>query len=116
MFRCWMATRLPSVIVRAARITKSGCQLATAGRKAVLNKRKSSAKPAAFDATAMKAVMGVGAPSYTSGVHMWKGTAATLNPSPAVTSTRPTSKPVLLISWLASACAMAAYVVLPVIP
>ena len=30
----------------------------------------------------MNAVAGVGAPSYTSGAHMWKGTAATLKPNP----------------------------------
>ncbi len=28
----------------------------------------------------MNAVTGVGAPWYTSGVHMWNGTAATLKP------------------------------------
>ena len=30
----------------------------------------------------MNAVTGVGAPWYTSGVHMWNGTAATLKPRP----------------------------------
>ena len=34
---------------------------------------------AAFVAPAMNAVTGVGAPWYTSGVHMWNGAAATLN-------------------------------------
>jgi len=29
--------------------------------------------------------MGVGAPSYTSGAHMWNGTAAILKPMPAAT-------------------------------
>src|SRR3990172_13390123 len=48
--------------------------------------RRRTANPAAFDATEMNAVMGVGAPSYTSGDQKWKGTAATLNPKPTSTS------------------------------
>ncbi len=48
--------------------------------------RKSTAKAALFTATAMYVVVGVGAPSYASGVHMWKGTALILNASPATTS------------------------------
>ena len=34
----------------------------------------------------MNAVTGVGAPWYTSGVHMWKGTAEALNPRATATS------------------------------
>ncbi len=37
----------------------------------------------------MNAVTGVGAPSYTSGVHTWNGTAAALNPSPTIISATP---------------------------
>ena len=37
----------------------------------------------------MNAVTGLGAPSYTSGVHMWNGTAAILNASPTSRSTTP---------------------------
>jgi len=37
----------------------------------------------------MKPVTGVGAPWYTSGVHMWNGTAATLNPKPTRISAAP---------------------------
>ncbi len=37
----------------------------------------------------MNAVTGVGAPWYTSGVHMWNGTAATLKPSPTSSSAMP---------------------------
>ena len=40
----------------------------------------------------MNAVMGLGAPWYTSGVHMWNGTAETLNPSPTMSSAMPASK------------------------
>src|SRR5947207_616715 len=49
--------------------------------------RSRIANDAAFDPTDRNAVMGVGAPSYTSGAHMWNGTAAILKPMPATTST-----------------------------
>src|SRR5207247_6356245 len=39
----------------------------------------------AFEPTDRNAVTGVGAPSYTSGAHIWKGTAAILKPIPATT-------------------------------
>ena len=47
--------------------------------------RSSIANDAAFEPTERKPVMGVGAPSYTSGAHMWNGTAAILKPMPATT-------------------------------
>src|SRR5207237_5270439 len=47
--------------------------------------RSSIANEAAFEPTDRNAVTGVGAPSYTSGAHMWNGTAAILNPTPATT-------------------------------
>ena len=47
--------------------------------------------PATLVADDMNAVTGVGAPWYTSGVHMWNGTAATLNPRPTSSSARPSS-------------------------
>ena len=45
-----------------------------------------TANAAAFTPAAMKPVTGAGAPSYTSGTHMWNGTAATLKANPAVRS------------------------------
>ena len=48
--------------------------------------RTSTAKPAALEAVETKAVIGVGAPSYTSGAQKWNGTIETLKPKP--TSTR----------------------------
>ena len=53
------------------------------------NTRTRAAKAAAFTPTLISAVTGVGAPSYTSGAHMWKGTAATLKASPAATRATP---------------------------
>ena len=44
----------------------------------------------------MNAVTGVGAPWYTSGVHVWNGTAATLKPSPTSSSTMPGEQRALL--------------------
>ena len=57
------ATRLPTVMVRAASTTRIICQSSMAGRKAWENSRSIRAKAAAFDPTARYAVIGVGAPS-----------------------------------------------------
>src|SRR5438067_804857 len=46
----------------------------------------SAANAAAFTPAAMKPVTGAGAPSYTSGTHMWNGTAATLKANPEASS------------------------------
>ena len=44
----------------------------------------------------------MGAPSYTSGVHIWNGTADTLNARPTKTNTIAKTAPVLsLINWSA---------------
>src|SRR5438874_13526461 len=48
--------------------------------------RTSVANAAACTPAAMKPVTGAGAPSYTSGTHMWNGTAATLNANPDASS------------------------------
>ncbi len=54
-----------------------------------LNTLNRTANPAAFEPTDINAVTGVGAPSYTSGVHIWNGTADTLNPNPTSKSPSP---------------------------
>jgi hypothetical protein len=46
-----------------------------AGKKLTQNSRRKAANEAAFTAPAMKPVTGDGAPWYTSGTHMWNGTA-----------------------------------------
>src|SRR5581483_1568481 len=46
----------------------------------------SATKLASFEPVAIQAVTGAGAPSYASGAHWWKGTAATLNPKPTIIS------------------------------
>jgi hypothetical protein len=44
---------------------------------------------APLETVAMKAVTGAGAPWYTSGVHMWNGTTASLNPMPTTNIPKP---------------------------
>src|SRR2546426_4045281 len=44
----------------------------------------------------------VGEPWYTSGAHMWNGTTATLNPKPAMRSTRAMIRGGLIFGWPAS--------------
>ncbi len=80
------ASRLPTVIVAAARIARSRLHWDSIAGKAAIMKRTSTAKPAAFEAVEMKAVMDVGAPSYTSGAQKWNGAAEILKPNPTSTS------------------------------
>ena len=89
-------------MVRAARITMTICQSATAGMRASPKSLRTSANAAALEPTARYAVMGMGAPSYASGAHMWNGTAATLKPRPATIITRPTTTPGLMPEVAAS--------------
>src|SRR5512141_1739508 len=96
-----MATRLPRVMVTAetaptiagqgTAATAPSVLVPSCAPKADRKKRSARAKPAALGPTERKAVKGVGAPSYTSGHHMWNGTAAILYPTPAATKTMPTT-------------------------
>src|SRR5277367_1982519 len=52
--------------------------------------RNSTANTTALGAVDMNPTIGAGAPSYTSGVQMWKGAAATLNPRPTNMKATPT--------------------------
>src|SRR4029434_10348248 len=80
------ATTLPIVIVSAAIPHSSADQSAWAPRSATTSTRMSAAKAAALDPVAMNEVIVVGAPWYTSGAHMWNGTAEILNPNPPTLS------------------------------
>src|SRR2546422_11060943 len=79
---CVIATRLPTKSEKIA-ISDSGKyhRLAIEG-KVAMKTRPIAAKAADLVATDMNVVTSVGAPSYTSGVHMWKGAADALNASP----------------------------------
>ena len=50
------------------------------------------AKAASLGALPMSMVMGVGAPWYTSGTHIWKGTTPNLNARPATRKTVPKTR------------------------
>src|SRR5438874_190321 len=82
-----MASTEPTTIDTAARIQMNGVQSHVSGLNAVSNTRISAANAATLVAADMNAVTAVGAPWYASGVHMWNGTAETLNANP--TARRP---------------------------
>src|SRR4051812_36913953 len=68
----------PRIIVSAAINQIAEDQRSRINGNAVRNTLNNTANPAALGPTDMKPVTGVGAPSYTSGVQMWKGATATL--------------------------------------
>src|SRR5439155_13992907 len=98
-FVCTSAPKLPANIVSAASAQKAQNQKCVAAGT-VAKIRKSSANAAAFGPAENKAVTGVGAPSYTSGVHTWKGAAATLKPRPIRISAKPSLSSVPEVSAL----------------
>src|SRR3990172_11581502 len=89
MFPCTSAATLPTVIESAAIAANMFAQslAMSPSPNATTNIRMTTANPAALLATDRYAVIGVGAPSYTSGTHIWNGTTAILNPSPAARNT-----------------------------
>ena len=80
--RCGRASTFPTTIVRMARMIMTWPQSDQAEPAAMMNSLAKPRKAAALTAVAMKAVTGVGAPSYTSGAQLWNGTAETLKPKP----------------------------------
>ena len=92
MFDCVIASTLPTVIVTMANTSNSNAQSVTSAGNPCPKIRNSMANDAAFEPTDRNAVIGVGAPSYTSGAHMWNGAAAILNPRPATISTTASSR------------------------
>src|SRR5215813_6613412 len=83
------ATTLPRVMVTAASPQSTAVMFGWARGSTPPNRRMSAAKTAALEPVAMKAETLVGAPSYTSGAHMWKGTAEILKPNPTRRSPTP---------------------------
>ena len=106
MSRCTIANTFPTVIETAAMTAKIIAQslLRNSAFSPSKKSRMTTAKAAAFEPTERNAATGVGAPWYTSGTHIWKGTTAILKPKPAISSTEATisserlSAPVLLTS------------------
>src|SRR5271154_776161 len=113
---CVSAPKFPMVIEATATAATTISHSGRTGQNAVQNSRSSSAKLAAFDATLIEAVIDVGAPSYTSGAHMWNGTAAILKNNPAETVTSESSTSTSPGGRVANACAMRTRFVDPAIP
>ena len=80
-------TTVPTIIVAAAMPQSTAAHCPRSGSNAERNTRANAAKAAAFTPVDMNPTTEAGAPSYASGVHMWKGTADTLKAKP--TSNRP---------------------------
>src|SRR5678816_2041289 len=113
MFCCGMAIKLPKMTVTVAIPATAGTHFIIAGPAPSTKSRMMTMNPAAFGATDSHATNGVPAASYVSGTHMWNGTAAILNPSPASVSTRPRSSSGFAAS---NAGPMAEIAVTPVTP
>ena len=75
-------------MLNTASTVNSNCHWASKLPKQPTSSLRARAKPAAFEPTERKATTGVGEPSYTSGVHWWKGTAEILKATVANTNTR----------------------------
>ena len=84
---CVSAATFPNVMVMTARTQNNAVQSAETAGNPSTKIRINIANEAALDPTDRNAVTGVGAPSYTSGAHIWKGTAAILKPIPAPINT-----------------------------
>src|SRR6202044_246890 len=83
----------PSTIEAIATNTTICCHCGMMPGNAVSATRVNTASAATFGAEAKNAVTGVGAPSYTWGVHIWNATADTLKQSPASRNTKPNTIP-----------------------
>src|ERR1700722_12515467 len=88
---CATPTTVPTTIVAAAITQMTSAQTAWGGSNGARNTRKNPANAAALTPVDMKPVTAGGAPSYASGVHMWNGTAETLNAKPTISRPRATS-------------------------
>ena len=96
--------------------TKIGAQKSARGRNATNMSCRRPANPAAFDATARKAAIGTGAPSYVSGAQNWNGNADTLNAKPPTTNRIAASASEEEPTGVARLAAMPASRVVPVTP
>src|SRR5215472_1952960 len=88
MFVWLIAARLPTSRLTSTTAISSGCHIGLRSPKGPRKTRRSSAKDAALDPTDRYAVTVVGAPSYASGAHIWKGAADTLKSKPTEVVTR----------------------------
>src|SRR5688572_1270145 len=89
---CTTASTGPTTSDATANTQTTGRQSSRYGPSPATSTRNIAANAAALPTEAISAVIGVGAPSYTSGVQTWKGTAATLNPRPTRSRAMPASR------------------------
>ena len=85
------ATTAPNARLKMARTHTTGRQSACTVGNEVTKIRSRAANAPALATAAINPATGDGDPSYTSGDHMWNGTAATLNPKPTRSSASPAS-------------------------
>src|SRR3954453_18241550 len=114
-FVCRSAIRLPTVIVSTASTQNMGSHTSCWSKNPTNTSSMIATKPAAFDATERNAVIGVGAPWYVSGAHVWNGTADTLKANPTTQKITP-SVTIAGVSPCPSAAPMSVSTVEPVTP
>ncbi len=113
---CAIAIRLPTIMLVAATKASSTCHSGERWGRPPAKTRTIIAKAAALVPTDMNAVTGIGAPWYTSGVHMWNGAAETLNANPTPISTMPSTSSGLPRLADATRVAMSGITVVPAAP
>ena len=102
---CAMAAKLPTTNDPIASSISICCQSSANGNMPSTSKRMKMPNAASLGAPPINSVTAVGAPWYTSGIHMWNGTTPSLKASPATMNTRPNTSTWCLIWPLAMACA-----------
>jgi len=86
----WVSpSTVPMTMLRMATVMSTGRQSQRTPSKATVSTRRIAPNAATLVQVAMKAVIGVGAPWYTSGVHVWNGPTEALNSSPTSSSASP---------------------------
>src|SRR4029077_14675739 len=105
--------RLPTIMLVAATNASKVCHSGARWGRPAEKTLTIIAKAAALVPTDMNAVTGIGAPWYTSGVHMWNGAAETLNANPTPISTMPSRISGLVLVADARFLAMSGLTVVP---
>ena len=113
---CAIAAKLPTSKDDTASKASICCQSTAKGNKPSTSTRITKAKAANLGAPAIIKVAAVGAPWYTSGIHMWKGTTPSLKAKPATINTKPKARTCCLIWPLAKALKISLRSKLPVAP
>src|SRR5215475_14224836 len=110
------ASTEPTSMVSTATTPSTSLKSQLAAGKATYTMRSSAPNAAIFVQAAMNAVIGVGAPWYTSGVQTWNGTAATLNSRPMASNAKPPASSAELLAEPSTAAWIAANSMLPAYP